>query len=399
MIKAGKLDLKDIMIWKNKKDFIILLILIFLFPPLPRTMFSFVFKMEFFVLVSLSLILLVYFIKNKKVLQFPSFPFILTWLGWIGWGILIGIINKNSAYILIKDLIYMLIPFIVIFLLKNFNNFLDNNFLEVLFRYGLIVSLVQIVLEYSGIISNIQRHVFRHIFLLLSTELIPLILILWIIYKRKLFDYRVFIYILTLLLTKGRIDLLFILLILFSYLFILMIKSYKYRAIYLFSLFFMFSFLWILPLLFPPLQNFFDSSIKWRYLEWQSFFEFKIHLTEVNIFSGQGFGATLLSIRPLKIFLGQMCFYLDRFHNIFLFLIFKLGVIGLIFYYYLFFYTFKNIKSLKKNSTFMLKFFLIFLMFIVFPVHGGFTMSFSQGIIFGFVLYLVDNEEFIFYLE
>ena len=389
----GKIQ-KVMRLYESKK-LIYFLILFCLFPPVPRLFFSVIFKIEFLSLIFLSFFMLKKIIEHKEKLEFSDFKIFIAWIVLIVLGAIVGLFNHNSTYNIIKDIIYMLIPLWVFLLLYVFIDFIDKNFFKVLFKYGVIISVLQIVLTIYALLHGISREVFRHTLLLFTLEVIPLLLVLKIIFSRKLLDWYVVVYLLALLSTEGRGNFLFVFLFVVTYFFLQRFKTKKYRFFYLILMILGFTFIWISPLVIPQLQTFFGSSLKWRYMEWNSFFDFAQH-SSFDFLTGKGLGALLPSLKPLTLFDGVKLHSLGKFHNIFIFLFFKFGFLGMFFYVFLGFFIFKKIAFLDNNKDFWLTFFLSFILFVLFVFNGGFTHSVSQGVILGFVLFLMENRLDIF---
>ncbi len=373
---------------KNKVSFVwTIMLLLFLFPPVPRMYFSKIFKLEFLVLICLFFYLFLNIFKkhNEKRIKVETFEFV--WLLFVMLGVGVGVINKNLLYPILKDVVYLLTPVIVFFLLDNFDVLKRKEFVNAVFVYGGLISILQIMLSFYAFFKGVDRPVFRHVFLLFSTEMLPVLTVLRFVRVRKLRDFYIVLYLFTLVLTRGRADLLFVGLFLTFWLISEFIKKPKTRLAILFLLMLSFSVVWITPLLFEKIFEFFDSSLKWRYREWFAFFDAAKNFGLREFIFGQGLGSQMISPRPLKVFGGSLHVTLQRFHNGFLFLIYKTGIIGMVCYMCLSFLAFKQIEKLKENSFFIILFMVAFLLYIYFPVHGGFTMSISQGIILGLILY------------
>ncbi|WP_201327702.1 O-antigen ligase family protein [Thermotomaculum hydrothermale] len=212
---------------------------------------------------------------------------------------------------------------------------------------------------------------------------------------RKFFDKYVFLYLFALLLVRSRTNLLFVICLLFYYFLELLREKTKInlQKFYLFAIGIGFSLVWLLPILYPEIQNFFASSLQWRYHEWNTYIAFVKNNPDNVLLFGKGFGAVLFSEKPIQVFLASKVFYLERFHNIFLFLLFKIGIIGVFLYLSILYFVFKIIGKNVPSNNFYVIFYLVFLFFIGFPANGGFTMSVFIGMVLGVCLFFCCNSQ------
>ena len=372
----------------NKKLYYFFLFLFFV-PPLLKIYGNMIFKIEFFLVVFLYLFLIYDFFVNKKKLQsFHPVPLFLV-IATFFYGVFIGIKNGNDWYILLKDVCFLVFPLMVFYLLENYKNFINLDFLDNLFGYAVFVSILQIILVTFGYYLNVDRPTLRHLFLLFSTDILPFVVILKVIVNKKFFDFQNIIIIIAMLSVKSRTNLLFVVLFMVIYFFSSYVIDGKKRLFVLMLIIFGFTLIWLFPIFYPPIQNFFGSSLKWRYNEWKSLFVFMSKQSLGEILMGKGFGAVLPALKPLKVFGKATHYSLERFHNIFLFLFFKLGVLGVLMYIVSFFlFISQKVAFLKNDANFFLAFFLVFLLFVYSPANGGFSMSIFSGLILGVVLFL-----------
>ncbi len=376
---------------KNNSIMIFFLLFLLFFPPLPRVMFGIVFKWEFLLIILFLIFLLLKMVGRggRTTLKLPPIKCLFIWLGLVFFGCVLGYVKGYPLYEIVKDTCYFITPLMVFLLMKNYKGLFREPFYKALFKYGTIVSVIQIILISYGLFKGINRYTLRHLYLIFSTELIPLIAVFRIIITEKIKDKVFFLYIATLIITLGRADFLFIVVFLISYFFIKKFKSNKIRLVYLLFFSIGFTALWLIPFFFPDRISLFGSSIRWRYQEWFSYFDYLKDFPKTFLLYGFGLGASLPALKPKIMFTGIINDILNRFHNIFLFFIFKLGLLGMIFYFFITIDALRNYRFLKNDKVFWHFFLLFFYLYIIFPVHGGFVMSISQGIIFGTILFLI----------
>ncbi|WP_456480615.1 O-antigen ligase family protein [Nautilia sp.] len=373
--------------------FSVALLLLF-FPPLPVALNSLIFKWQsviifFFFVETIFLI----FLKNK--LEIIPIKYILLFFIPALWGLVVGLINNNNYFKMFRDFYFFVLPILIYFLLANNKRFYSMFFSKSFETYIIIVATIQLLSSFYGFVFCENRPEFRHMHFLFSTSLLSLYLILNIINYWEFFNWKNFLVIAGLISTLGRMNFIFIGAMFVTYIFATKTKQNLFRKLFLIFLVFLPTIGYFSPLFFKKINWFTDMSVKWRYLEWKSFFEqISQQGTYFGILLGEGFGAALKTIKPLHLFSGKILYSVDKFHNIILFLVFKLGICGMIFLIlFLFYLGFYNSSFLKIGQLFFIRVMIIFVVFVNGLVYGGFTMGLYSGVFLGILLFAKESME------
>ncbi|GEM_PF-3919597 len=372
----------------SKKLILFVLICIF-FPPLPVLFNSVIFKIEG-LLIGLLFFLNIPLIFKKNLFEninrFIIFLFVMPAL----WGLIIGLLNKNPEYYLLKDLFFFLIP-LMVYVLLVVKKVKIGDLRDTIIVYAYYAAFFQIIFSVHGLITWNNRPFFRHTSLLISTEVVIFALILNISKDLKLFKLENVLFIMALLSTLGRFDLLFVIASICTVLFLKIVKNGKLRFVYLVGFFMAGTIFYFLPLFLNSVNIIGDSSVRWRYIEWLSYFNAIKDFSLSQILFGNGFGSFLKTIRPLRLFSGVRLFQIDRFHNLYLFLMFKLGFVGMIYVFSLIYYVFKGLRLYTENNFVYLKFLLVILILVGGLVGGINTSSLLMGIVLGLLIYIYEG--------
>jgi len=134
----------------------------------------------------------------------------------------------------------------------------------------------------------------------------------------------------------------------------------------------------------------------WRVYEVQTFME-SCGPEHVAFWTGNGFGRELPVRQTLHVYASDTLSEINKFHNFWLYLLSKTGVVGAVLFWggllFLFFYVNGRLPDdvSGRFSRFLLGY-LAFLCFVGWNYHGGPSMGFQQGALFGLALSLVWLE-------
>ncbi len=376
---------------KNNLIFNVILLLLF-FPPLPVAFNSLVFKWQSLIILLFS-IETVFLILLKNKAKKISVKYVILFFIPAFWGLVVGLINNNNYFKMFRDFYFFLLPILIYFLLANNKRFFSMFFSKSFEIYIIIVAIIQLLSSFYGFILWGNRSEFRHLHSLISTYLFPFFLILNITKSRKLFTIVNGLVILALILTLGRMDLLFVFALVISVWFIRKISNPVLRTSYIIFLIVSFVSAYFIPLIFSKINFIADASVEWRYIEWLSFVNGAKKGGLFCLFIGKGFGAALKTITSLSLFSGKVLYSIDKFHNVFLFLFYKLGVLGILFLLIFFYSTIKDAFLITKDEIFLIRYAILFFIGVKGLVTGSFTASMSFGIILGLLIYVKEIVE------
>jgi hypothetical protein len=309
---------------------------------------------------------------------------------------IIGLVGAAFAAerlsLVVRELIYIISPaviFIAVFGVTKRASRLDK-LVTVLIYYGLVSALIQVFLWFIFYDADVGRFQYRWRYLLMSSSVWPVCML--VAFQRIMsqgFSFGRFIYIVVLsacaLASMGRLDL--TLLLAFFVLFALPRKLYKAYA---------YSLLAAIPVVVIFLSSGSslisdDSSVDWRLVEWVSYFS--IDKTVWQIFWGFGFGSELQTIVPLTTYYdGKTYNFIARFHSIFLYLLFKTGVVG---FGAFCFFLWSLIKPYRDNLVARSRNMGLQLLMVYLVLGGSFfglyTMSFVQSAVIALLLILSQS--------
>lgn len=369
------------------------IILLAAFPPLPRSYLSEVALYQSLLVITIMVWVILLNVRRVKWFSGLESSLLYTTMGVSVWGAMLGIFNANQTTLIVKEIFYMLSPFLILLCMycMNFSR-LDFRFLiRVLVVYASFAALVQ-ALYMWGAAGDETRYVDRWERLLMSSECLPLGILAVIVSGRSnsiasgIAKYAVVaVMVVGLISTQGRLQLLLVALMAF-----LWVSPVHFIAILCkYSVFLIFPFLYLYLVLFTGVGEV-DDSIGWRKVEWLSYY-----LESGDVFSallGEGLGARLETLYPLTVYGGETFTSVDRFHNIFLYLIFKVGLLGCFVYVVSFmYYSYRSIKACLTYNKAVVCSFIAFMFFVSGSFFGLYTMNLSSSFIFA-LLFFINNE-------
>ena len=117
---------------------------------------------------------------------------------------------------------------------------------------------------------------------------------------------------------------------------------------------------------------------------------------KINLLIGNGFGHAVVPFRPIMLYKGESLSNIRRFHNFFLYLLTKTGLLGTLAFILSFIFLIKGFYSNappenKDNKLFFLFTYLLFLIFIDAGITGHFTMNVNCGMELGLFLAVIHK--------
>ncbi len=376
------------------------------FLPLPKAFSSLVFKLSFLSVLALLVIYLSHVsasgAKTKIHLIKAYFPIFLLVLLLVIFGVYEGFLYSHSAYTILKEALFFIFPFAIVFLLAILTydelKILTRKLTKVANAYIILQLFILVVFflylkQYSTSFETF-RFLYRKVGLLITSAAVPVIWVLYLSLEKKMFSKQSLFFALGTLITFGRLEAIFVIYMMVSMIAIKLLKNKKLRKLYLIGVAILLAsapvIYWIKmtskPYWLDP-----NMSNRWRRIELQSFLYAIKHTNYgfLNLLLGKGFGAKLQTLEPLHMFEGEVFYKIDRFHNLYLFILLKLGLVGLAFFLLIIFLLL--FVSLQRDELAFL--FLLFYFFMRASVMGGFTMSLDINLAMILFLAFVSKRE------
>lgn len=363
-------------------------------PPIPVYFTSAIFKLSGIIIsVMLSFVVLNVLYRGKFKFFFPIsgiFMFIILPIFYAIYGFYLN----NKSYYILKELYFFSFPVLTAFIFSNLFT-RNDNIIKSLIDISLIYSLIQIVVGGYGIFFDFtDRYHYRNEYVLFSTHIVPLGLVLSSRLSERIKDFcssKNIIMILAILLTLGRNQVIFLLFFSCLYLCSFIFRNNKFLLFYIGLLFLAPLIYFLIPDMGLEIK---DTAILWRFIESVSYWENVRFAKLSHIFFGNGLGSFLETVKPLVLYSGEIYYEIDRFHNLFLYLLFKMGVVGcLAFIIYLLLFLYKYRKYLKSRVILFLISYIMFAFLVIANTTGSFTMSLNNGLIMGISFYLLFSAK------
>lgn len=379
-----------------------------------RSMASLNFKITFLVVI-IGIIFIVFKALIKKKFTFPDESIIKIIFLFILISFSYGVFNGNDLYMNIKDIVFLLFPLLVLLLFYNMSVKLID-LVNMIINIGILFSIFNFIsffVAYTeiGMYFNNDflyfRYLYRNDYLLYSAYLIPFSFALSVFKTRKILSISFFkniILVIGLMSMLGRTEILYIL-------FVYMIRSTYFMRQYLNKILLLFLLIGMLILVsLLPVYYFFDiieqgitvedKSLQWRIVEFFSLFRELKHYEISQWIIGNGLGSSLETIYPINVHGAETLYAVNRFHNVWLYIFFKFGIVGIILFilviYNIFLFLIKNMINESKNNKiyYSIYSYLLFYFFIQGNVFGLFSMQLDLQ--FGVILYMIkilkDNK-------
>lgn len=348
------------------------------------------FQLGFYLLtlaVGVSLLIVIPPVMLKKRVTLFNHPLVnilllLNLLGIIG-----ALLAGNNISRVIKEAAIFMAP--VAFYLLLINTFplqrskSQKVFFKVLLITLLILCFLQLIYYPVGYLNFSSRYEFRHHYVLFSTVFLLLFPLSILNLEKKVVRFCLAIlFSLVIILTLSRDFQLYIFLLLVSYLLFRFSKKVSYFYITCFCLF---PFIYISLATYMYQSGSIDKSSMWRFIELLSYAN-HIMSEPSRLIAGDFFGSYLKTIEPIIIF-GEAIDEIPRFHNFWLYLMFKFGLIcTLVVYVSSIFYINKLIK--KSLFGYYTGFILAYMLFVNGSFWGSFTQIPAVAILLAFILYI-----------
>lgn len=302
-------------------------------------------------------------------------------------GIVGALLTGNSIPRIIKEAAIFIAPVAFYFLLVNTfpiqREKSQNIFFKVLLITLITLCCLQLLYYPIGYLNFSSRYEFRHHYVLFSTVFLLLFPLSILNIEKKLVRFcLVVVFSLVIILTLSRDFQLYILLLLAAYLLYRWSKRLSYLYIICFCLF---PFMYIGLATYMYQSGSIDKSSMWRFIELLSFAGHVLKNPAV-LLTGDFFGSYLKTIEPIIIF-GEAIDEIPRFHNFWLYLLFKFGLIcTLAVYGTAIIYIYKLIR--KSQLGYYTGFLLAYMLFVNGSFWGSFTQIPAVAILLAFILYI-----------
>jgi len=370
-----------------------LILLLLVFPPVLRYEFLKVQKIQLLMFFVLGTVFVFrYYRKDTRLSKILFLLFVLFPALYAGAGFFRG----YSPYTISKEVLFFVMPLLMVAVFTRAHSFETWTQAIVLFAVAAAVLQIVVFMEIRLAGAVIERYEFRWEFLY---ETYPVMLVaLWMTVGDKsragIRKWAIaVVLILGMLATLSRGDFLGMLaLLIFS-------AGGFYRSSRRMRLWVVM--LSIAPILYLLVLNLGfqlpGKSFKaWRVYEVQTFME-SCGPEHVAFWTGNGFGRELPVRQTLHVYASDTLSEINKFHNFWLYLLSKTGVVGAVLFWggllFLFFYVNGRLPDdvSGRFSRFLLGY-LAFLCFVGWNYHGGPSMGFQQGALFGLALSLVWLE-------
>lgn len=323
---------------------------------------------------------------NKRIALF-NHPIINLFLFLNLVGVIGASLTGNGIARVIKEAAIFIAPVVFYFLLINTFPIQREKSQKVFFKVLLItlitLCLFQLAYYPLGFLNFSSRYEFRHHYVLFSSVFLLLFPLSVINIEKKLTRITMaLVFSLVIILTLSRDFQLYIFLLLVAYFLYRWSKQLSYVYIACFCLF---PFMYIGLATYMYQSGSIDKSSMWRFIELMSFAAHVLKNPAV-LLTGDFFGSYLKTIEPIIIF-GEVIDEIPRFHNFWLYLLFKFGLIcTLAVYVSAIVYIYKLIK--KSQLGYYTGFLLAYMLFVNGSFWGSFTQIPAVAILFAFILYI-----------
>lgn len=358
-----------------------------MFPPIPRIYGGGVNEIQAIVALLLLLVAGSYIlIRHGQVYPIPSVLMVVFFVFPLVFSI-VGVAKGNSFVSIAKEFVFFSIPLFCTFTFINLR-ISFSHLLGALTVTAVFASLAQCAYGATAILDpSINRYHYRWDYLLMSSDLIALGVFAECAKAQKLrhlLSFKMFILLVGMASTLGRFELMTLLI---PVVFLSILNLKQFRILHVIGV----ACLGALPIAYSLSILTFNSEITdtstlWRATEWLSYMRHAEGSSMESILFGEGFGAFLKSTITLKIATGEEFDLLDRFHNFWLYLIFKTGLVGAILFACCLFFliSFKARASSQSQAVRYYYFGLLYVLFSFFVkgnIVGLITMDISDGVL------------------
>ncbi|KZW98855.1 hypothetical protein JL49_20910 [Pseudoalteromonas luteoviolacea] len=383
--------------YSNKLLFFITFFIVLLgVSPYPQIYFQFgfyllVIAVGLSLLVSIPPVMQLKQVKRTKHLLINLF-IVFSFLGAFG-GVAVG----NDIPRVVKELLIFLSP--IVFYILLINTFplargADKTFFKVLLFLLIVLCTLQLVYYPIGFLNFSSRYKFRHDYVLFSSVFLLLFPVALLYVKKGLNKALLgLLFSVVIILTLSRDFQLYIFLLFFS--FFLYNLNRSLARLYVLSLC-LFPFIYIGLAAFLFQSGNVDKSSMWRFIELISYGGHILNQPS-SLLIGEFFGSYLKTIQPIIIF-GEEIDEIPRFHNFWLYLSFKLGIVASLSFYFCAAYFVNSLTKYSKLGYYS-GFILAYMLFVNGSFWGSFTQIPAVSIMLAFILYIskkvIRDERFI----
>ena len=293
----------------------VLILILALSLPLPRTLFSYGFKIQGAFLILLFFISTTFALFKGNIKRLNSTLialFLMLPVVYTAYGLFYG----NDIYAALKEFLFFSTPLWAFFIVVNGSREDDvRKLCNFIINLGTVMSIALLVYELYGLMNFTGRYNYRWEHILLCVDFINIAYILYLAVsktRRALFSPKYILITSSLVLTMGRAELMLVVFFLLFFLFSRTFRSLKTPSLFLTTC--IIASMLYLAVLFIPEQTTSGRSATWRLEEWLSYFR-GLKEGVINPIVGNGFGFLLTPLHPLRLFSGKVLDKIQRYHS------------------------------------------------------------------------------------
>ena len=377
---------------------ILLFLLIFIALPAPRESYSILFKLYTLGFLFIGIFLLLTAVNKKRILL-PNFSIMLPFFLMPVIYSIYGYYRGNENYYVLRELFLFLLPIITfIVVINSSENIKADDLIKLILWTAVVAGAFLLAYEIFGILFQFKsRFQFRFEYVSRNIGFITIAYILYLFKTERIIDLfwpGFFVLVSSLFLSMGRLQWMTVSIFMAMVLLIMAKKMKKLIRTTILTVFLITPILYIVWLSKSEV-NVNDSSKIWRQMEAKTVYE-NIKGKQINLYIGNGLGHSITPFRPIKLYQGESLTEIRRFHNIFLYLVVKMGIFGMMAFLIALilltkrFYRKWNHKY-RKGKYFLLASYLIFIIFVDGSITGHFTMNINTGMELGLFLALMEK--------